>query len=157
MKLLAYSLCVLSVALPATSSGDSSCIDPAEIRQTDRRYEESLVQGDHAFLDGLLADEFIWVHNHAGSTDSKESLLQRIKTSRHGSSSKSRNSTDVVVRRKGNAAVVSGFTTVVRPDEYVERTGGLKSAKYHFMRTYVLVDGKCVLLANHTMLVPDDE
>jgi hypothetical protein len=28
---------------------------------------------------------------------------------------------------------------------------------YHFMRTYVKEKGKYVLLANHTMAVPDEE
>jgi len=139
----------------ATLEAPSSCIDPTEIRRTDQLYEQSLLTGDLAFLDSLLADEFVWVHNHANMIESKESLLERIRTSQHRLANKSRFSSEVVVRKKGSAAVVSGYTTVERHDEFVRRTDAPQSAKYHFMRTYVLVDDKCLLLASQTMLVWD--
>jgi Domain of unknown function (DUF4440) len=148
---------ILLFSISAISNAMPSCIAPAEIRQIDRRYEESLVTGDVVFLRGLLADGFIWVHNHAHAIDSKESLLRGIQSLREAPASKSRISTDVEVRREENVAVLTGFTTVERTDDYVKRTGASRSSRYHFMRTYVLVGDKCVLLANQTMLVPHGE
>jgi hypothetical protein len=132
-----------------------SCLDEAELKRLDGQYEQSLVKDDHVFLEALLAEEFIWVHNHASSIDTKESLTERLSSSEGQPTNKSRVSSDVEVRRRGNAAVIMGYTTVERHDEYVKRTGGPRSAKYHFMRTYVLVDGRCLLLGNHTMKVWD--
>jgi Domain of unknown function (DUF4440) len=143
--------------VPAVSAAAISCIAPAEIRQIDRRYEQALLTGNVVFLRGLLADEFVWVHDHARTIDSRESLLQSIQDSRETPASKARISTDVEVHRKANVAVVTGFTTVERTDEFVKRTGASRSSRYHFMRTYVLVDDKCVLLANQTMLVSGGE
>jgi len=158
MKTLLFSIGILTVSLPSASgAAASSCVGTEEIRKTDRRYEESLITGDAEFLDNLLAEEFIWVHNHAGTVDTKESLLQKQRTRRFGPASESRDSADVEVRQKGSVAVVTGFTTVVRPDEFVKQTGALKSAKYHFMRTYVVINDECLLLANHTMQIPDSE
>jgi len=132
----------------AAPSIASSCIDAIQIQETDGRYEASLVEHDYAFLSDLLADNFVWVHNDASAIDSKGSLLDGIRTSRSGPASTSRVSTDVEVRQKGSVAVVTGFTTV-------RRTGSVRPEKYHFMRTYVLISDRCLLLANHTMRLPD--
>ena len=155
MLITIYGLGVPLAFLTTSSSGTSSCIDPAEVRKTDQRYEESLVEGDVAFLDGLLAEEFVWVHTRSGRIDSKESLLQRLRSPRYGPMSKSRISEEVEVRQKGSVAVVTGFTTVERPDEFVNGAGALPLSKHRFMRTYVLVDGQCLLLAKQTARVTE--
>jgi hypothetical protein len=61
---------------------------------------------------------------------------------------RSRISRDVKAIVLGKTAIVTGITVVDR---------GPSPVTYHFMRTYVEVKGKCLLLANHTMAIPDEE
>ena len=56
----------------------------------------------------------------------------------------------------GESAVIYGFTNVQRSATFLARIGGSEHQRYHFMRTYTLVDGQCLLLANHTMQIPED-
>ena len=133
-----------------TASGATSCLEPDQIRETDRRYEAALLHGGCAFLTGLLAEDFVWVHSDARATDTRQTLLESMCGDRPRPSTISRVSSNVEVRQKGDAAVVSGFTTV-------KRRGWPPSARYHFMRTYVRMGDKCELLANHTMLLSDEK
>jgi len=128
----------------------SSCLDPEQIKETDKKYETALLRGGCTFLTGLLADEFVWVHNDASATDTKQTLLERMCGDRSTSTTVSRVSSNVEVRQKGEVAVVAGFTVV-------QRRGSPLPAKYHFMRTYVRMGDKCELLANHTMRLPDED
>jgi len=113
----------------------------------DKSWERALLNSEVEFLDQLLADEFIWVHNHASLIDGKPEVLSRAKKIRGGQPDDTRNrsSRDQQVVLLGQTAVVSGFTLVDR---------GPQPTTYHFMRTYVLVDGSWKLLANHTMAIP---
>lgn len=113
----------------------------------DKSWERALLNSEVEFLDQLLADEFIWVHNHASLIDGKPEVLSRAKKIRGGQPDDTRNrsSRDQQVVLLGQTAVVSGFTLVDR---------GPHPTTYHFMRTYVLVDGSWKLLANHTMAIP---
>ncbi|MBM3168472.1 MAG: nuclear transport factor 2 family protein [Bacteroidetes bacterium] len=113
----------------------------------DKSWERALLNSEVEFLDQLLADEFIWVHNHASLIDGKPEVLSRAKKIRGGQPDDTRNrsSRDQQVVLLGQTAVVSGFTLVDR---------GPQPTTYHFMRTYVLVDGYWKLLANHTMAIP---
>ena len=116
----------------------------------DLGWEKALLESDVAFLENLLADDFVWVHNHASLIDGKESAISRAKRIQSGQAddTKGRVSRDQKVVILGNTGVVSGYTVVDR---------GPKPVTYHFMRTYALVDGKFKLLANHTMAIPDEE
>ena len=140
---------------PTILHAAQSCLDEDELKRLDGQYERSLVEDDYAFLKTLLAEEFIWIHNHASSVSTKASLIEGMSSSERQPVSKSRVPSEIEVRRSGNAAVVTGYTAIERHDGFVERTGAPRSANYHFMRTYVLVDGKCLLLGNHTMKVWD--
>jgi ketosteroid isomerase-like protein len=116
----------------------------------DQGWEKALLDSDVAFLENLLTDDFIWVHNHAGQIDGKEAALSRAKRIQNGQKDDTRNRTsrDRKVIILGETGVVSGFTVVDR---------GPSPVTYHFMRTYALVDGQWKLLANHTMAIPDEE
>ena len=127
-----------------------SCLDPENLKNLDSQWEKALLDSDAEFLESLLADDFIWVHNHASMVDSKEALLKRASNPnvRATGDTKSRVSKDVKAIVLGSTGVVIGITIVDR---------GPTPTTYHFMRTYTVVDGKCYLLANHTMAIPDIE
>ncbi len=129
-----------------TGDVSNSCLDHKALLNLDQQWEQALLERNADFLDRLLADDFIWVHNHASQTDSKESLIGDLK-SMTSSGMRSRVSSDVQARVLGQTGVVTGFTVV-------ERTSSV--TRYNFMRTYVEVDGRCRLLANHTMAIPKE-
>lgn len=120
------------------------------IKSLDAKWEENNLHPDPEFFKIVLSEKFIWVHNHYSSVDSKESVVQKAKNQKAngGNNNKSRVQKDVKVAITGNTAIVTGFT-------YVDRT--VDPANYHFMRTYVEVDGKCLLIGNHTMAIPEEE
>uniref|UniRef100_UPI0040480359 nuclear transport factor 2 family protein n=1 Tax=Algoriphagus sp. TaxID=1872435 RepID=UPI0040480359 len=114
----------------------------------DKGWERALLNSDVKFLDTLLAEEFVWVHNHASQIDGKAEALNRAKKIRAGQQDDTRNRSprdhQVVILEQ--TAVVTGFTVVDR---------GPQPTTYHFMRTYALVAGKWKLIANHTMAIPE--
>ena len=114
----------------------------------DKGWERALLNSDVEFLDTLLAEEFVWVHNHASQIDGKAEALNRAKKIRAGQQDDTRNRSprdhQVVILEQ--TAVVTGFTVVDR---------GPQPTTYHFMRTYALVAGKWKLIANHTMAIPE--
>lgn len=116
----------------------------------DEGWEKALLSSDVDFLENLLADEFVWVHNHAGMIDGKDQAIARAKRIQAGQKDDTRNRTarDRQVVIFGETGLVSGFTVVDR---------GPSPTTYHFMRTYAQVDGEWKLLGNHTMAIPDEE
>jgi hypothetical protein len=112
---------------------------------------EALLESDAARLKKLLAEDFIWIHNHASGIDTKSTLLERASNSTEGvlGPVKSRISSNVDVRILGTTGVVTGFTAVDRDTS---------QQKYNFMRTHVEISGRCILLANHTLEIsPENE
>ena len=114
----------------------------------DKGWEMALLNTDVKFLDTLLAEEFVWVHNHASQIDGKAEALNRAKKIRAGQQddTRDRSPRDHQVVILEQTAVVTGFTVVDR---------GPQPTTYHFMRTYALVAGKWKLIANHTMAIPE--
>lgn len=121
-----------------------------QILSLDQGWEKALLDSDVVFLENLVAEDFVWVHNHAGLIDGKEAVIARAKRIQAGQKDDTRNRTsrDQKVVILGATGVVSGYTVVDR---------GPSPTTYHFMRTYALVDGKWKLLGNHTMAVPEEE
>jgi len=144
MRLLGLAVALFGAASNPVAAQDS-CLDPAALIQLDAQWERALLESDGDFLATLLAEDFIWVHNHASAVDTKSLLLERL--SDPTGDTRSRVSSDVEARILGSAAVVTGFTVVDR---------GSTSTRYNFMRTYVEVSGRCLLLANHTMALPEE-
>ena len=133
-----------------SANAQNNCLTRENLKSLDLQWEHALLVSDADFLDQLLADEFIWVHNHNSMTDTKEALVSRSKDPKRQAtgSTRSRISSEVSVAIHGKTGVVSGITIVDR---------GPSPTTYHFMRTYSEIDGKCYLLGNHTMAVPDEE
>ncbi|MBC6368333.1 nuclear transport factor 2 family protein [Algoriphagus sp. AK58] len=118
--------------------------------QLDLGWEKALLTSDVEFLENLVAEEFVWVHNHAGLIDGKEAVISRAKKIQAGQKDDTRNRIprDQKVVILGQTGLVSGFTVVDR---------GVSPTTYHFMRSYAWVDGKWRLLGNHTMAIPEEE
>ncbi|WP_373496251.1 nuclear transport factor 2 family protein [Aquiflexum sp.] len=142
--LTSFILCLLTLTSGAQTQ------DHQKLLELDRGWEKALLESNVGFLENLLAKDFVWVHNHAGLIDGKASVISRAKRIQDGQTdnTKGRISRDQTVVILGKTGVVSGFTVVDR---------GPSPVTYHFMRTYSKVKGKYVLLANHTMAIPDEE
>jgi len=139
------------LALAATpASAQQSCLDHDALIRLDAQWEQALLESNVDALATLMAEDFIWVHDHASMVDTKASVLERASDASVGASGfpRSRVSSDVEARVLGSTGVVTGFTVVDR---------GPTPTRYNFMRTYVEVGGRCVPLANHTMAIPEDE
>jgi hypothetical protein len=120
------------------------------IKSLDAKWEEAILHPDPAFMECTLAKEFFWVHNHASMIDTKVDVVGRAKTQKANGASdtKSRIQREVKVTITGKTATVMGLTVV---------DSAPIPTKYHFMRTYVEVDVKCLLVGNHKMAVPEEE
>jgi hypothetical protein len=138
------SLLVLGPFIPALAQ--NSCLQAEKLIQLDGEFEQAQLDFDLDFFKNTLAGNFIWVHNHASLIDDKAAVLKRAE--KPNDATRSRISRDVKAIVLGKTAIVTGITVVDR---------GSSPVTYHFMRTYVEVDGKCLLLANHTMAIPDEE
>ncbi len=139
-----FAFCLLSMTTQAQTS------DHQKLLELDLGWEKALLDSDEEFLENLLAEDFIWVHNHASLIDGKEAVIRLAKRIQEGQddNTKRRISKDQTVLLLGNSGVVTGYTVVDR---------GPSPVTYHFMRTYAKVDGNYLLLANHTMAIPDEE
>lgn len=143
MKFLPLLLTLLVISVSSFSQTTQE-----QLIELDKGWERALLNSEVEFLENLLAEEFVWVHNHASQIDGKAEALNRAKKIRAGQQDDTRNRSprDHQVVLLGQTAVVSGFTVVDR---------GPQPTTYHFMRTYALEAGKWKLIANHTMAIPE--
>ncbi|WPR77903.1 nuclear transport factor 2 family protein [Algoriphagus sp. NG3] len=132
------------------SASAQVCMTEASIKALDAQWEENNLNPDPEFFRNVLAEDFVWVHNHASMIDTKEAVVKRAETqsAKSTSDTRSRIQSSIKVAITGNTAIVTGFTIVDR---------GPTPTKYHFMRTYVEIEGKCLLTGNHTMAIPEGE
>ena len=130
---------------PALCAQDT-CITRDNLLELDAGWERALTDSDVDFLARLMADEFVWVHNHASSVDTKESLLERARAGDATGKPRAREQSDITVHLTGPVGVVYGTTTVIRDST---------SPTYTFMRTYADIDGRCLLVANQTMRIDE--
>ena len=144
------SLALLFLFLLFSYATQAQAPSKEQLLDLDIAWEKALLTSDADFLEKLLAEDFVWVHNHASLVDGKANAVARAKRIQAGQAdnTKGRATRNQQVVMLENTGVVSGFTVVDRPPSPVT---------YHFMRTYVWIDGKFLLLANHTMAIPDEE
>ncbi|TFW19370.1 nuclear transport factor 2 family protein [Duganella callida] len=136
----------LLATLPLLASA-SACLPVEALIQRDNQYEEALRVGDLAFLRGLLADDFIWVHTLGSQYDTRPVLLARLEKP---VIYKARTTSDVHAHALGDTVVLRGLSTV---DQWNADGKTWRSNRYQFMRTYVNVGGECKLLSVQTMKV----
>ncbi|SDD82816.1 protein of unknown function [Algoriphagus faecimaris] len=144
MKILTAISLLLFISLSSFSQTDSQ-----KIIALDLAWEKALLESDVVFLENLLSEDFIWVHDHASLTDGKKEVVNRAKQIQAGQmdNTRKRISRDQKVLILEQTAIVSGFTVVDR---------GPTPTTYNYMRTYVKVEGQYKLLANHTMAIPEE-
>ncbi|MEB2779726.1 nuclear transport factor 2 family protein [Algoriphagus sp. C2-6-M1] len=149
MKLLSL-FTLISLFTFFSASAQQSCMTLETIKALDAQWEENNLNPDPDFFRNVLAENFVWVHNHASMIDTKEAVVKRAENqaAKGSSDTRSRIQSELEVAITGNVAIVTGFTIVDR---------GPVPTTYHFMRTYVEIDGKCLLTGNHTMAVPVEE
>ncbi|RAI89421.1 nuclear transport factor 2 family protein [Algoriphagus yeomjeoni] len=145
-----YVVFFLFVVASFSAFAQQTCMTEASIKALDAKWEEMNLNPDPEFFKNQLAENFVWVHNHASMVDTKAGAIKRAETQAANgtSNTRSRVQSDVKVAITGNVAIVTGFTIVDR---------GPTPTRYHFMRTYMEIDGQCLLVGNHTMAVPEEE
>ncbi|MFC3415626.1 nuclear transport factor 2 family protein [Algoriphagus hitonicola] len=144
MKNLVLIYLLLIFSFPVLSQTDSQ-----KLLELDLAWEKALLESDVAFLENILAEDFIWVHDHASLTDGKKEVVNQAKKIQNGQEQTTRNrlSSDQKVVILGQTAIVTGYTIVDR---------GPSPTTYNFMRTYTKIDGEFKLFANHTMAIPKE-
>lgn len=148
MKRLFLPLCC-ALSLEARAG---PCLPAAALIERDAQYEEAMRVGDVAFLQDLLADEYVWVHTLASAIDTKPVVLERARLK--AVTPKARTTSDVQAHALGDTVVLRGLSTV---EQWNPDGKTFRSARYQFMRTYVHVGGQCKLLAVQTMKVWSSE
>lgn len=144
--------CFLFAMIAAGNLHASECLQDDKVRLLDNQYEEALRVGDVKFLQALLADEFVWVHNLAVDIETKSVLLARMKQQQE--TPKARVTSEVSFHHLNNTTVLAGESSV---DKYNDDGKSFRTSRYRFMRTYV-TDGKdCKLLSSQTMKVWSNE
>ena len=149
MKQISIIIALVGLSIISLSAQES-CINKENLKKLDASWEKAQLELNFDYVKSILAEDFIWVHNHANTIDNKSAVLERIKRhiNSNNKSTKSRVSKDVKVIISGNTGIVSGITIIDR---------GPSPITYHFMRTYVEDNGKCYIIANQTMAIPDKE
>ncbi len=129
---------------PMSLAKHLSCNSKQSVKGLDAKYENALKVSDVDFLEHLLSQNYIWVHNHGRFVDTKDTLVGRAKDASSSATGnpRSRTQRDVKVLNIDKTWVVSGFTEVDR---------GESPITYAFMRTYVQNNKGCKLLAAQTM------
>lgn len=136
------------IAIAAADAQANQCLTAKSLRNLDQRYEDALRVGDVKFLQRLLAEEFVWVHNLAVDIESKPRLLARMQAQQENT--KARKISDVTLHRLEKTAVVSGLSSVEKVNPGDET---VSASRYRFMRTYVASGKECRLLSVQTMKV----
>lgn len=143
---------LLLCSIVAASAQANQCLSEKSLRDLDQRYEDALRLGDVQFLQGLLAEDFVWVHNLAVDIESKSRLLARMQTQQENA--RARKISDVTMHRLDKTVVVSGLSSVEKVNPGDE---SISASRYRFMRTYVASGKRCRLLSVQTMKVWTNE
>jgi ketosteroid isomerase-like protein len=141
MKKLILSLAAL---LPLAASA-APCLPVEALIARDSQYEEALRVGDVAFLQTLLADDYVWVHTLGSQIETRTALLARLAKP---VIYKARSTSDVHAHVQGDTVVLRGVSTT---EQWNADGQTSRSNRYQFMRTYVNVGGECKLLSVQTM------
>lgn len=152
MKKGIWALAIIMICSMFKIAAQERCLTSQNLKKLDESWENALLELNLDFIKNNVSDDFIWIHNHASRIDNKESIIKSGQKFLDSNirNSKSRIQKEVKVIISGNTGVVTGFTEVIR-------SNGTTRMTFNFMRTYAEVDGKCYLIANHTMAIPAKE
>lgn len=152
MKKINFIIIIILTLSTFQISAQESCLSFENLKELDAKWENALLEINLDFIKKNVSEKFIWIHNHSNRIDSKESLLKSnqkfVKSNTKNSKSRIQKNVKVII--SGNTGIVTGYTDVIRINSTTLTT-------YNFMRTYTEIDGKCYLIANHTMVIPKKE
>ena len=157
-------LYLLFSLMPSILIAQEQCLSDLSIKALDAEFESAINVGSLVRIEKLLHPDFVWVHNHAGSIqETKQGFVEffaqsfgRYSAVPLGPLQGIRAQHDVKVIRAGNSSVIYGFVEITRPGPIPAGRDSRPIETYHFMRTYVYSDNGCLLLANHTMNIPNE-
>lgn len=117
-------------------------VDDAALRAADASWNALRLSADVAALDRLLADDWQLTHSD-GRVEDKAGYLRQLQTrNRRNEAIENR---DVVLRRYGDAAVVTGTSV------QAGTSGGQPwQGRFRFTRVWLLRDGRWVMVASHS-------
>jgi ketosteroid isomerase-like protein len=121
-------------------------LPPSSVLDADQARFKAMVGNDLAALDILLADDLVYVHSDA-AVESKDQFLDELRSGRMRYRSISPR--DVVVRRYGSTAVVTG-----RLDAAVTRAGADRDIALRYTAVYESDGGKWRLVSWQSTRVP---
>lgn len=130
----------------AAQADANPCLQDKNLQRLDQQYEEALRVGDTNFLNELLAEDFVWVHNLEADIENKKELLTRLQ--QQLDQVQTRRSSDITFHRLDKTAVLSGISSVEKLNADGET---VRVSRYRFLRTYVASGKQCRLLAVQTM------
>ena len=142
------SLLLLLFGFVAIDASAQSCLPVKELIALDTRYEEATRIGDADFLQNLLADDFVWVHNLASVIENKSVIIARANSPQD--IPKARTTSEVNAHVLQNTVVLRGLSSV---DKWNADGKTWRTSRYQFMRTYVSTSKGCKLLSAQTMKV----
>ncbi|MFC3550421.1 nuclear transport factor 2 family protein [Lysobacter cavernae] len=138
-------LLALSLLLSAPAmAGDAA---PAELLAIDASWNELRLKSDTAGLDRLIADDWLLTHSD-GRTQTKPDYLEELRT--RSRSNQAIGNEDVVLRRYGDTAVVTGTSVQSGVSK-----GQPWSGRFRFTRVWVQRDGQWRMVASHSSRIAD--
>ena len=78
MKNINLTLLILAATI-CQIFAQESCLSTNNLKQLDASWEKAQLELNLEFISSLLAEDFIWVHNHAKTIDDKPAVLERVK------------------------------------------------------------------------------
>ncbi|MET0356078.1 MAG: nuclear transport factor 2 family protein [Cellvibrio sp.] len=139
---------LLVLGMGSVDTFANSCLPVADLIARDSQYEEATRIGDFAFLDKLLAEDFVWVHNLASAVENKSVIIARAKNPPE--IPKARTTSEQNAHVLQNTVVLRGLSSV---DKWNADGKTFRTSRYQFMRTYVSTKKGCKLLSVQTMKV----
>jgi hypothetical protein len=149
MDKLLTTITLLCFSVSVNPAVTENCINEDSLIKKDAEFERLLVEKSLDGITKLLHPNFVWIHNHASRIEnSRQELLTFLEDTwtRNPTAQTTRTQYDVKALIHSHTGVVFGFSDVFRNGQ---------TFTYNFMRTYVVESGDCVILSNHTMLIPD--
>ncbi len=160
MKLRSFCLTGLLLLFPALVSAQCTSIEL--VLSLDAEFEHSLNVGSIEIVEKLLHPDFVWIHNHAVSSQESKAeflaffpqIIGRASLLPGNQRTGIRAQHDLKVILNPGTAIIYGFTDIKRPGGLLSEPDSRPLLKYHFMRTYIDSGYSCLLTANHTMELP---
>lgn len=143
MRLLLLLALSLLLSAPAMA-GDAV---PDELLAIDASWNELRLKSDTAGLDRLIADDWLLTHSD-GRTQTKPDYLEELRT--RSRSNQAIGNEDVVLRRYGDTAVVTGTSVQSGVSK-----GQPWSGRFRFTRVWVQRDGQWRMVASHSSRIAD--